>query len=62
MVELFLYLIEKLISIAMRVQSIAENTDNKIVLKDILKKCFSKKPELSLMTNLKFQVFIKQNQ
>ena len=41
MVELFLYLIEKLISIAMRVQSIAENTDNKIVLKDILKKCFS---------------------
>ena len=39
MVELFLYLIEKLISIAMRVQSIAENTDNKIVF---LKKCFSK--------------------
>ena len=48
MVELFLYLIEKLISIAMKVQSIAENTDNKIVLKDILKKCFSKKPELNL--------------
>tara|TARA_B100000683_G_scaffold265981_1_gene297663 strand:+ start:712 stop:897 length:186 start_codon:yes stop_codon:yes gene_type:complete len=32
----------------MKVQSIAENTDNKIVLKDMLKKCFSKKPELSL--------------
>ena len=37
----------------MKVQSIAENTDNKIVLKDILKKCFSKKPELNLIDQFK---------
>ena len=61
MIELFWYLIEKLISIAMKVQSIAENTDNEIVLKDILKKCFSKKPELNLNDQFKISSIGKTN-
>ena len=45
----------------MKVQSIAENTDNEIVLKDILKKCFSKKPELNLNDQFKISSIGKTN-
>ena len=56
-VGLFLYLIEKLMVIAIKVQRIAERIDKKIVFNDIEKNCLSKKPAL----NLKDQFNISSN-
>ena len=51
--ELFLYLIEKLMIIAIKVQRIAERIDSKIVFNDIEKNCLSKKPVLNLKDQFK---------
>ena len=45
----------------MEVQSIAENTDRSIVLNDIVKNCFSKKPEFSLNDQLRISSIGKRN-
>jgi hypothetical protein len=52
-VKLFLYLIEKLIIIAIKVQRTAESIDSKMVLIDIEKNCLSRKPEFQLRVQFK---------
>ena len=51
--ELFLYLIEKLIVIAIKVHRIAERIDNKTVFNDIEKNCSLKKLVLNLKDQFK---------
>ena len=51
--ELFLYLIEKLIIMAIKVHRIAERIDNKTVFNDIEKNCSLKKLVLNLKDQFK---------
>ena len=52
-IELFLYLIEKLIIIATKVHRIADRIDNKIVFNDIERNCSLKKLVLNLNDQFK---------
>ena len=57
--ELFWYLIEKLMIIAMKVQRMAERTESEIVFNAIEKNCSSKKPVLNFRDQFKISIIGK---